>query len=168
MPITSSQNTIDAHQQADGSRYCKQVCTDAVGGIHQRTVNLAPGNDGVALLAQYVIDLDKSLQSAEFRAVLKRVATIILNHLTKEQFAALFWETLKQTYLDGDRREYHFMIWWLYDRVSAGDFTSNEVRLTFNDAYGRSLNPSQWTSFTSARLAPIRDRYQAMLDEADL
>jgi hypothetical protein len=52
--------------------------------------------------------------------------------------------------------------------VQAGDITSNEARLSFNAAYGRNLNTTQWNNFTTTRLVPIRDRYQAMLDEGDL
>jgi hypothetical protein len=91
-----------------------------------------------------------------------------LNHQTAGEFAARFWERLKRLYQDGNRLEFARMVWWLYDRVLAGDFTSNEVRLSFNAAYGRSLNSPQWNTFVTDTLKPIRDRYQAMLDQGDL
>ena len=91
-----------------------------------------------------------------------------LVHLTKEQFAAKFWERLQEKYQAGEKLEFARMIWWLYNRIVDGDFTSNQVRLTFNAAYGRTLNPSQWNTFVTDRLIPIRNRYQAVLDESDL
>jgi len=90
-----------------------------------------------------------------------------LTYQTKEEFAARFWDRLRLVYSE-DKFEFAKRVWWLSNRIADGDFTSNQVRLSFNDAYGRSLNPSQWTVFTTTRLVPIRDRYQAILDEADL
>jgi len=91
-----------------------------------------------------------------------------LNHQTKEDFATRFWQRLIRQYQEGNKLEFARMIWWLYARVTDGDFTSNQVRLTFNDAYSRSLNPSQWNTLVTDRLMPIAQRYQAMLDEGDL
>ena len=93
---------------------------------------------------------------------------LVLQHQTAAQFADRFWGRLQSVYSSGNKIEFARMIWWLYNRVQAGDFTSNEVRLSFNAAYGRSLNSAQWTTFTTTRLLPIRDRYQATIDEADL
>jgi hypothetical protein len=91
-----------------------------------------------------------------------------LKHQTKAQFAARFWSRLQQVRASGDQVEFARRIWWLYNRVQAGDITSNEARQSFNAAYGRNLNATQWNNFTTTRLVPIRDRYQAMLDEGDL
>ena len=91
-----------------------------------------------------------------------------LKHQTTAQFAARFWARLQRAYRDGNKIEFARLVWWLYNRVQAGDFTSNEVRISFNNAYGRSLTATQWTNTIVPRLTTIRDRYQAMLDEADL
>lgn len=91
-----------------------------------------------------------------------------LHHQTEAQFADRFWERLRRMYNEGNKVEFAKMIWWLYGRVQAGDLTSNQVRLSFNAAYNRSLNTSQWNSFITNTLAPIRDRYQAIMDQADL
>jgi hypothetical protein len=60
------------------------------------------------------------------------------------------------------------MIWWLYRKVQDGDLTTNDVRLSFNAAYGRALTLAGWNTFVTNTLKPIGDRYQAMLDEADM
>jgi hypothetical protein len=91
-----------------------------------------------------------------------------LKHQTGAQFAARFWQKLRATHASGNKIEFARMVWWLYGRVQAGDFTTNEVRLSFNAAYGRNLTAGQWATFVSGTLAPIRDRYQVMLDQADL
>jgi uncharacterized membrane protein len=91
-----------------------------------------------------------------------------LRHQTAAQFSARFWARVQQARRDGDQIRFAHLIWWLYNRVQAGDFTNNEVRLSFNAAYGRNLNSTQWNSFVTTRLVPIRDRYQEMLNEGDL
>jgi len=103
-----------------------------------------------------------------------------LEHQTAAQFASRFWAALRgyraiaddesagQYAREKARHKFYRMIWWLYNRVQAGDFTSNDVRLSFNAAYGRNLNAAQWNSFVTNTLLPIRDRYQAMLDQADI
>lgn len=93
---------------------------------------------------------------------------LTLRHQTAAQFAARFWAKLRVAYTAGDKIAYSRMIWWLYGRVQAGDLTTNDVRLSFNNAYGRSLSLAQWNTFVTNTLKPIRDRYQAMIDEADL
>lgn len=93
---------------------------------------------------------------------------ITLVHQTKAEFSARFWSRLKAAHLAGDKVEYSRLIWWIYQRITAGDLTSNEVRLSFNAAYGRSLTVAQWSALASTRFAPARDRYQAMLDEEAL
>ncbi len=91
-----------------------------------------------------------------------------LKHQTPAQFAARFWTRLRELYQSGNKQEFARRIWWLYQRIQAGDFTSNEVRLSFNAAYNRSLTAGQWSTLVTTRLLPIKDRYQAMLDEANL
>ncbi len=91
-----------------------------------------------------------------------------LHHQTPAQFAAQFWARLKRAYLNGDKLKFSRMIWWLHGKVTSGDITSNDARLTFNTAYNRSLTVAQWNSFVTNTLTPIKDRYQAMLDQADL
>ena len=60
MPIVSSEQFIDAHTQTDGSRYAQQLLTENTGRMHQRVVRLAPGNDGVSMLSQYVTEVNLS------------------------------------------------------------------------------------------------------------
>lgn len=105
---------------------------------------------------------------------------ITLIHQTPAQFAARFWAKMRAIYVLSSlsglsksaksvyKTEYSKMIWWLYGKVQAGDLTTNDVRLSFNAAYGRALTVAQWSTFVTNTLKPIRDRYQAMLDEADL
>jgi hypothetical protein len=40
--------------------------------------------------------------------------------------------------------------------------------VSFNTAYGRSLNTTQWNSLVSTRFIPIKDRYLALLAETNL
>lgn len=93
---------------------------------------------------------------------------LTLRHQTAAQFAARFWARLRAAYAAGDKIAYGRMVWWLYGKVQAGDLTTNDVRVSFNNAYGRSLTLAQWNTFVTSTLKPIRDRYQAMRDEANL
>jgi hypothetical protein len=91
-----------------------------------------------------------------------------LKHQTAAEFAARFWEKLRTAYQSDDKLTYHRMIWWIWARVQAGDLTNDQVRVSYNNAYGKSLNTAQWNSFVTSRLIPIKDRYLAFLAEQDL
>lgn len=91
-----------------------------------------------------------------------------LRHQTAAQFAARFWRKLRQAYQSDDKLTYHRMIWWLWTKVQAGDLTNDQVRLSFNAAYGRTLTLAQWNTLVTTRFVPIKDRYLAFLDEQDL
>ena len=91
-----------------------------------------------------------------------------LKHQTPAEFAARFWAKLKTSYQNGDKLTYHRMVWWIWARVQSGDFTNAQVRLTFNAAYGRSLNTAQWNNLVTTRIVPAKDRYLAMLAEGAL
>ncbi len=93
---------------------------------------------------------------------------LTLSHQTATEFAARFWQRVLAAYLSGDKREFHRLIWWLIERINAGDITDAQARVTFNDAYGRALTAGQWTTFKTSRLIPIHDRFAAMQAEADL
>lgn len=60
------------------------------------------------------------------------------------------------------------MVWWIWTRIQAGDLTSDQVRLSFNAAFGRNLNTTQWNNLVTTRFAPMKDRYLALLAEAAL
>ena len=92
---------------------------------------------------------------------------IVLNHQTAAEFAARFWAKVKDAY-QNDRPEFERLIWWIWARVQAGDLTNDQVRQSFNAAFGRSLTLAQWNSFVTSRLVPIKDRYLARLAEAEL
>lgn len=91
-----------------------------------------------------------------------------LQHQTAAEFAARFWDRVRDARQSGNRVEFARLLWWLYQRVQAGDITSTQARISFNAAYERNLSASQWDTLVTDRLLPIADRYQAMLDEADL
>lgn len=93
---------------------------------------------------------------------------INLTHQTLASLAARFWSRLRSEWQSGNKIECGRLVHWLYNRIAGGDITSAQARVSFNAAYGRSLTASDWTSFVNTRLLPMRDRYQAMLDEVDL
>jgi len=93
---------------------------------------------------------------------------LTLNHQTQAEFAARFWARLRYAFNRGDKWEFSRLIWWIWNRIQLGDFTSDQVRLSFNAAYGRSLSIAQWNSLVTTRFIPAKDRYLAMLAETDL
>ena len=88
-----------------------------------------------------------------------------LSHLTAEQFAARFWAALKQAYDSGDKFRYHYMVWWIWSKIQSGDLTSDQVRLSYNNYFGKSLTTQQWNTLVTSRFVPIKDRYLAWLAE---
>lgn len=105
---------------------------------------------------------------------------ISLQHQTEADFAARYWAKVRDARQQfeaadpgsSERRRaaerFGYLIWWLHGKVTSGDITSNAARLSFNAAYGRNLTAGQWNTFVTDTLLPIRDRYQAMLDQGDL
>ena len=91
-----------------------------------------------------------------------------LQHQTAAQFAARFWQKVRSAYAAGDKLTYHRLIWWVWTKIQSGDLTSDQVRLSFNSAYGRSLNTAQWNSLVTTRFVPMKDRYLALLAEGEL
>lgn len=91
-----------------------------------------------------------------------------LRHQTAAQFAARFWARVRAAKQSGNQLEYHRLVWWVWAKIQAGDLTSDQVRLSYNAAYGKSLNTTQWNNLVSTRLVPMKDRYLAYLAEGDL
>jgi len=93
---------------------------------------------------------------------------LTLKHQTAAEFAAKFWRQVRRSYVDGDKLEFCRLVWWVWTKIQAGDLTSDQVRLSFNAAYGRSLNTTQWNAFVTSTLVPAKDRYLAVLNQSDL
>jgi hypothetical protein len=91
-----------------------------------------------------------------------------LSHQTAAEFASRFWQRVLVARQGGDKHEFHRLIWWLIERINAGDITDGGARVSFNDAYGRSLTAGQWATLKTTRLIPIHDRYAALQAEEDL
>lgn len=91
-----------------------------------------------------------------------------LQHQTAAEFALRFWSRVREAYATGDKVEYARLIWWLANKVAAGDITDAQARTSFNTAFGQSLTAAEWTTLKTNRLIPARNRYQALLDEAEL
>lgn len=91
-----------------------------------------------------------------------------LQHQTAEEFAARFWAKVRAAKQSGNNLEFCRLVWWAWTKIQAGDLTNDQVRLSFNNAYGRSLNTTQWNSFVTSKLVPAKDRYLAILNQADL
>jgi hypothetical protein len=86
---------------------------------------------------------------------------LTFNHQTPAEFAARYWKTLHAAYQADDRQKYHYMIWWLWTKIQAGDLTSDAIRLSYNAYFGKSLNTTQWNTLVTTRFVPIKDRYLA-------
>ena len=91
-----------------------------------------------------------------------------LNHQTAGQFAARFWRRVQSAYQSNDKLTYHRLIYWVWTRIQAGDLTSNQVRLSYNAEFNKSLNSTQWNSLVTTRFVPMKDRYLALLAEGEL
>ena len=87
-----------------------------------------------------------------------------LRQQTLAQFAARFWIRVRAA----DKMEFARLMYWLERRIAVGDITDAQARASFNAAFGRTLNASQWTTLRANRITPAHDRYAAMLAEGDL
>jgi hypothetical protein len=88
-----------------------------------------------------------------------------LRHQTAEQFAARYWARVEDAFRSGNKLEFCRLLWWLTRKLVAGDITDAQARVSYNTAFGKTLNATQWTNLRSSRITPAHDRYQAILDE---
>lgn len=88
-----------------------------------------------------------------------------LKYQSGAQFAQRFWTKLKAAYDRDDKFVYHYMIWWIWSRIQAGDFTNDQVRQSYNNYFNKSLTLAQWNTLVTNRFVPIKDRYLAMIAE---
>lgn len=91
-----------------------------------------------------------------------------LQHQTAAQFAARFWARVQAARQAGDQVRFSRLMWWLTQRLVAGDITDAQARNSFNSAFDRTLTAAQWTTLRANRITPAHDRYAAMLAEGDL
>ena len=91
-----------------------------------------------------------------------------LRHQTAAEFAARFWARVRRAYQSGRSDEYARLLWWLTERLNAGDLTDAQARQSFNLAYGRTLTAAQWTTLRTNRITPAHDQWQATLVGGDL
>jgi hypothetical protein len=91
-----------------------------------------------------------------------------LQHQTADEFAARFWQKVRDAYSTGDKLAHHRLVWWIWTKIQAGDLTSNQVRLSYNNAFDKSLDSTQWNTFVTTRLVPMKDRYLSLLAESEL
>lgn len=90
-----------------------------------------------------------------------------LKHQTPGEFAARFWARVRHAHAN-DKAEFERLVWRIWSWVQDGTFTNNEVRLSFNAAFGRSLTLAQWNTLVTNRLVRIKDRNLARINEAAL
>lgn len=93
---------------------------------------------------------------------------LVLKYATGAQLADRYWTHLQDAYSTGDKLAYGRLLWWLEERLLAGDLTDTQARNTFNTAFGRSLTAGQWTTLRTSRIQPAHDRYAALLAEGAL
>ena len=96
-----------------------------------------------------------------------------LQHQTAAQFAARFWTRVSMAQAAakaGDAQAAALrdkLVWRVWAWIQSGDLTSDQVRQSFNNHFGRSLNTAQWNSYVTSRLVPMKDRHLASLAEGD-
>lgn len=91
-----------------------------------------------------------------------------LKYQTGEQFAARFWAAVREAYQSGDKVRFCRLLYWLERRLVSGDITDAGARASYNAAFSKSLNATQWTNLRAARIKPAHDRWAAMLAEGEI
>lgn len=93
---------------------------------------------------------------------------LTLRYATGAQLADAYWSRVQNAYAGGDKLTYARLLWWLEERLVAGDLTDAQARTTFNTAFERTLTAGQWTTLRTTRIQPAHDRYAALLAEGAL
>ncbi len=168
MPVINSSYVVDAHAQADGRRYVTETHTRSVGTPVIKSYLAAVGADYQSIMNARVPRINAALMAQEVNDLLDK-GVISLNEQTPAQFAAAFWAILRSAYQNGDKLTYHKLVWRVWKWVQDGVLTNEQVRVSFNSFFGTSYTSgAQWNSFVTTRMAPIKDRYLALLAEQEL
>jgi len=134
MPIFSTVIEQDAHTQADGSRYTRELHTDHVGKQHRFEYLIRGAMDKDAIAAARAVRLEEEMPEREVDQVLAIDTAPTLNWQTGAQFLA----RLRERYRDATREDVARIAQWLINRLDAGDVTVTQLR----NAFG--LTPAQW------------------------
>lgn len=92
---------------------------------------------------------------------------LTLKNQTLSEFASRFWTKLADCW-KSDPGKRDKMVWWLLERISAGDITDAQARNSCNSVLGRSYTATTWLTFKTTTLQPIHDRYAAQTGQVDL
>lgn len=96
-----------------------------------------------------------------------------LNHQTAAQFAARLWTRVSMAHAAaraGDASAGALrdrLVWRVWKWIQDGALTNDQVRLSFNAHFNRSLDMTQWNSFVTSHLIPMKNRHLAALAQAD-
>ena len=93
---------------------------------------------------------------------------LTLHHQTPAEFASRFWRRVLSAQRAGDTLASHRLIWWLLERIVAGDIADAQARATFNAEFGQALSAAAWAALKTTKLQPMHDRYAALIAKADL
>lgn len=87
-----------------------------------------------------------------------------LKEQTLAQFAVRFWGRVRDAQ-QGNKVEFHRLMWRLWTWVTNGDITATQARNSFNTAFGKTLTATQWNTLWNSRVIPAKDRYLALMAE---
>ena len=168
--MQSSTYTLDSHTQADGRRYVRESFVDATGRTHESEY-LAPvgwtATEYQAHLNTRSAQLDEMLAKREADRQITNDTWEPLVFQSAGEFADRFWQHVASV-MNDNKIEYGRCLWWLENRLVAGDISDAGARNTFNTAFNKSLNAAQWTSLRTSRIQPAHSRYAALLGEGAL
>lgn len=165
MPIVSSINRL-VRTQDDGVRLVRQEHTDSTGRVHMVAARVGAGEDLAAYLAMRADSLLRALQRQEIKSAIENNSMPVLEHQTLGEFADRFW-TLLRRMQDNNKEKFNQGVWWILERITAGDITDNQARVTFNTAFERSLTSGQWNTLKTNKLEPIAARHVASISQQD-
>lgn len=167
VPIVASVVTQE-HAQANGMRYVRELHTWSDGTA--TTVEYGPVNttglDLQALATARAVRIAEGAAEAECDAVTE-AGPFALKYQSAGEFGARFWRRVQQAQ-GQDRLRFARLVWWLIERINAGDITDAGARASYNAAFGRALTLPEWAALKATRLTPIHDRYAALDAEGSL
>jgi hypothetical protein len=135
-----------------------------------RSYLAAVGADYQAIMDARVPRINAALVEAEAGLILAECPDdFTLNEQTGPEFASKLWAAVHSAYHRGDKFTYHRLVWRVWAWTQNGRLTSEQVRLSFNSFFGTNYTSgASWNGFTTTRLVPIKDRYLALVAEAEL
>lgn len=142
----------DGHTQRDGSRYVKEIHSDAIGIVGEFLYKATAAMDTNAIATARAVTLQADLARNELIDAIQQNRMPSTRYATAQQMATYLTNTYPT--LTGERQAH--ICWWINNRLVAGDVSDAQMQNVFG------LTAGQWSNRKTNHIQPLAAQYEAV------